>query len=107
RPQRPLQAAHQRLHAGPAGQCGCARGRCAVSRPVMKALAAATLSLLALSAGAQELLIRNATVHTGGAQGTLQGADVLVSGGTIRAVGTGLSAPADAQVIDAQGRPVT
>jgi len=78
-----------------------------VSRPVMKALAAATLSLLALSAGAQELLIRNATVHTGGAQGTLQGADVLVSGGTIRAVGTGLSAPADAQVIDAQGRPVT
>ncbi|MBF6025323.1 amidohydrolase family protein [Lysobacter niastensis] len=76
-------------------------------RPVLTRLAAATLSLLALGANAQELLIRNATVHTAGAQGTLQNADVLVSGGTIRAVGTGLSAPANAQVVDAQGRALT
>jgi len=65
------------------------------------------LLIASMSAGAQELLIRNATVHTATAQGTLKNADVLVSGGTIRAVGTGLSAPAGAQVIDAQGRPVT
>ncbi|WP_233264211.1 amidohydrolase family protein [Lysobacter panacisoli] len=60
-----------------------------------------------MTAGAQELLIRNATVHTATAQGTLKGADVLVSGGTIRAIGTGLAPPAGAQVIDAQGRPLT
>ena len=65
------------------------------------------LLLASMGASAQELLIRNATVHTATAQGTLKNADVLVSGGTIRAVGTGLSAPAGAQVIDAQGRPVT
>jgi hypothetical protein len=65
------------------------------------------LLLASMGAGAQELLIRNATVHTAGAQGTLKNADVLVSGGTVRAVGTGLSAPAGAQVVDAQGRPVT
>ena len=47
-------------------------------------------------AGAQDLLIRNATVHTAGAQGTLENADVLVRGGRIRAVGTGLAAPAGA-----------
>ncbi|MDR7133248.1 hypothetical protein J2X06_000432 [Lysobacter niastensis] len=71
------------------------------------ALAAATLSLVAMGAHAQEVLIRNATVHTATAQGSLQNADVLVSGGTIRAIGTGLAAPANAQVIDAQGRPLT
>ncbi|MFC3550483.1 amidohydrolase family protein [Lysobacter cavernae] len=58
-------------------------------------------------AHAQDVLIRNATVHTATARGTLHNADVLVSGGTVRAVGTGLSAPANAQVIDAQGRPLT
>ena len=48
-----------------------------MSRLAMKALAAATLSLLALGANAQDLLIRNAKVHTAGAQGTLEIADVL------------------------------
>lgn len=65
------------------------------------------LLFAAANASAQELLIRNATVHTASAQGTLKGADVLVSGGTIRAVGMGLSAPAGAQVVDAQGKSVT
>ena len=58
------------------------------------------------SAPGQAVLIRNATVHTAGARGTLQGADVLVKGGRIAAVGNGLSA-AGAQEIDAQGRPLT
>jgi len=72
-----------------------------------QSLAAAALSFVALSANAQDLLIRNATVHTAGPQGTLQGADVLVHDGVIAAVGTGLLAPAGAQVVDAQSRPLT
>ncbi|GAB3368733.1 amidohydrolase family protein [Lysobacter rhizosphaerae] len=73
----------------------------------LKALSAALLLALAAGANAQDVLIRNATVHTASAQGTLQNADVLVSNGVIRAVGKGLLATADAQVIDAQGRPLT
>lgn len=72
-----------------------------------KTLLTIGLGVASLNASAQELLIRNATVHTATAQGTLHNADVLVSGGTIRAVGNGLAAPAGAQVIDAQGRPLT
>jgi hypothetical protein len=54
----------------------------------------------------QALLIRNATVHTATARGTLQNADVLVKGGRIAAVGQGLAA-GDANTIDAQGKPLT
>ena len=79
-----------------------------MSRPAFtRSLLAAGLALATFGAAAQELLIRNATVHTAGAQGTLQHADVLVGGGKVRAVGTGLTAPAGVAVIDAQGRPLT
>lgn len=61
----------------------------------------------AAGAAAQDLLIRNATVHTAGPQGTLRGADVLVQGGVIRAVGPGLAAPAGVPVVEAQGKPLT
>src|SRR5690606_34524127 len=61
----------------------------------------------AAGAAAQDLLIRNATVHTAGPQGTLRGADVLVQGGVIRAVGSGLAAPAGVPVVEAQGKPLT
>ena len=57
--------------------------------------------------GGQALLIRNATVHTAGPQGTLEGSDVLVQGGTIRAIGKALAAPAGAQVVEADGKPLT
>lgn len=80
-----------------------------MSRPVRKraGLAAALLAaLLPLSAAAQDVLIRNATVHTAGERGTLRGADVLVQGGRIAAIGSGLQAGA-AQVVDAQGQPLT
>ena len=56
---------------------------------------------------AQDVLIRNAKVHTAGAQGTLQNADVLVQGGVIRAVGSNLQAPASAAVVEADGKPLT
>ena len=69
------------------------------------ALAAALFAACGI-ASAQDLLIRNATVHTAGARGTLQSADVLVKGGRIAAVGNGLAA-GNATVVDAQGRPLT
>jgi imidazolonepropionase-like amidohydrolase len=51
-------------------------------------------------------LIRNATVLTGtGAR--IDGGDVLIEGGRIRAVGTSLAAPAGAVVVDASRRWVT
>ena len=70
-------------------------------------LAGALLVALATNASAQELLIRNATVHTATSRGTLQGADVLVRGGRIAAVGPHLAAPAGVQTVDANRAPVT
>ena len=66
-------------------------------------------SLLAasLSATAQDLLIRHATVHTASAVGTLRDTDVWVRNGSIAAIGRGLLAPADVPSIDAAGRPLT
>jgi len=55
---------------------------------------------------AQDVLIRNAKVHTASAQGTLDAHDVLVREGRIAAIGRGLSAPGVEQV-DAAGRPLT
>ena len=52
------------------------------------------------------VLISGATVLTGTGQ-RLDGADVLLVDGRIRAVGTGLQAPADARRIDARGKWVT
>ena len=68
---------------------------------LVAALAAPTLVL------AQDVMIRNATVHTAGSKGTVRGADVLVQGGIIRAVGPGLLQPANIAVIDAGGKPLT
>lgn len=65
------------------------------------------LVLLSAPAMAQDVLIRNATVHTAGARGTLKNSDVLVQGGVIRAVGSGLAAPAGVAVVDAGGKPLT
>ena len=49
------------------------------------------------------LLIRNATILTV-THGTLEKGDILIKDGKIAAVGSGLKAPADAQVIDASGQ---
>jgi len=65
------------------------------------------LLLLATAASAQDLLVRNATVHTASARGSLQNTDVLVQGGMIRAVGPGLAAPPGVAVVEANGRPLT
>lgn len=71
------------------------------ARAVLCALAA-----LPLAATAQDLLIRNAKVHTVSDRGTLERADVLVRGGRIAAVGANLAA-GGATVVDANGRPLT
>ena len=55
---------------------------------------------------AAPVLFRNATVLDG-IGGRMDGADVLVSGGKIAAVGQGLDAPDGAQVIDATGKWLT
>jgi hypothetical protein len=64
------------------------------------------LGTLPAFAQAQDMLIRNATVHTVTERGTLERADVLVRSGRIAAVGTALAAPG-ATVVDAAGRPLT
>jgi len=69
-------------------------------------LLAAALAASPLAAPAQDLLIRNATVHTVTERGTLERADVLVRNGRISAVGTSLAA-AGVTVIEAGGRSLT
>jgi len=64
-------------------------------------------ALLSATAMADTVLIRNATVHTMGSQGTLENSDILVSGETIKEIGLKLIAPEGARVIEANGRPVT
>lgn len=54
----------------------------------------------------ETLLIQNATVWTLEGDGKIEGADVLVKGGKIAAVGKGLSADG-AKVIDAKGKHLT
>ena len=67
---------------------------------------ACVLAALPALASAQDLLIRNATVHTVTTRGTLERTDVLVRSGRIAAVGNGLAAPG-ATVVEANGRPLT
>jgi hypothetical protein len=70
-------------------------------------LIAAILTSLPAALPAQTLLIRNATVHTQASQGVLLNTDVLVLDGSIQEIGSELSAPADAQIIEAAGLPLT
>jgi len=63
--------------------------------------------VLSVPVAAQELLIRNATVHTQTSAGTLQASDVRIRGGRIVEIGTGLAAAAGGQVIEADGQALT
>ncbi|MFA5684697.1 MAG: amidohydrolase family protein [Lysobacteraceae bacterium] len=64
------------------------------------------LAAFAGLAGAQDVLIRNATVHTVSERGVLRDTDVLLRDGRIAAIGQGLSAEG-MQVVEARGRPLT
>jgi hypothetical protein len=81
--------------------------RIAVRRAGALGFALAAAALLAGNVAAQDVLIRNATVHTAGPQGTLRNADVLLRGERIAQVGSGLAAPAGASIVEAGGRPLT
>jgi imidazolonepropionase-like amidohydrolase len=65
------------------------------------------LHVTAAAYASTSVLIRDATVHTMTSAGTLEHTDILISDGRIAALGHGINAPADAEVIDAKGRPVT
>jgi imidazolonepropionase-like amidohydrolase len=62
---------------------------------------------VAVSQGGATVLIRDATVHTMTAAGTLEHTDILIRDGKISEIGHGLNAPANAEIIAAGGRPVT
>jgi imidazolonepropionase-like amidohydrolase len=53
------------------------------------------------------ILVKNATIWTSADAGRLEKADLLISEGKIKAVGTNLEAPSDTLVIDASGKHVT
>jgi len=80
--------------------------RC-IAFSLLRALAAAALALASVGAFAQDVLIRNARVHTVAAAGTLASHDVLVRNGRIAAIGRGLSAADGVAVVEANGRPLT
>lgn len=74
--------------------------------PVALAAAARPVGTASATA-ARPTLIRNARVHTLAADGVREGVDVLVENGRISAIGADLAAPSGAEIVDAQGRPVT
>ncbi len=78
-----------------------------MSRRLLGRLCLLAAAVAGVPAFAQDVLIRNATVHTAAAQGTLKNADVLIRNGVIQSVGTGLAAPAGVEVVDAGGKPLT
>lgn len=73
----------------------------------MKTLIASLLLACATTTVAQDILIRDATVHTVTSKGTLADTDVLIRNGKIHSVGSGLTAGDGATTIDAKGRALT
>lgn len=72
------------------------------------ALAVTALTLvLALPVKAEVIAIRHATAYTMGAKGKIENATILVEDGRIKAIGPDLAVPANANIIEAQGKVVT
>ena len=67
----------------------------------------AVLLVISAAAHAQTTAIVGARVHTVGPAGTIENATIVVENGTIRAVGSDVSAPAGARVINADGQVIT
>ena len=70
---------------------------------ISRSILGLALALCPLAAGAQDLLIKNATVLTV-TRGALPKGDILILGGIIREIGEGLAAPKGVRVVDAAGR---
>jgi imidazolonepropionase-like amidohydrolase len=58
-------------------------------------------------AAPDSVIIRNATVHTVTPAGVLEHTDIVIAAGNIAEIGQGLKTPAGAEVIEANGKPVT
>jgi len=68
----------------------------------------ASLAILSLSAQADTILIRGATVHTMAKDGVLENTDVFITDGKIERIGKNLSAPQDdVYVLEAGGKALT
>jgi hypothetical protein len=66
-----------------------------------------TFVSFALSAQADNILIKNAKVHTMTSDGTLASSDVLIEDGKVRKIGQNLNGPDGYQIIDANQRVLT
>ena len=73
----------------------------------LKIILVVLLAILTSAAQAQTIMIRGATVHTMGKDGTLENTDVFISGGKIRKIGKDLPVPQDIYVFNAGGKPLT
>lgn len=84
-----------------------------MKNPIMKSLPAlltAVALFLPITTGiasAETIAITNGKLHTMGPQGTIEHGTLLIEGSTIIAVGTDITIPEGARVIDAGGKPVT
>lgn len=74
---------------------------------MMKRLLLMASLFVSSQAWSETLFINDATVHTMGIRSTMQNTDILIRDGHIQSLGVDLTAPADATVIEAEGRPVT
>ena len=70
-------------------------------------LAASAIALAASPVAAQDVVITNATIVTGDGSEPVAGGTVVVRDGKVIAAGSGVSAPAGASAIDANGAYVT
>ncbi|HZO21364.1 MAG TPA: amidohydrolase family protein [Steroidobacteraceae bacterium] len=77
------------------------------ARNSLPAIVLALFPLTVAAAASSTVLIRNATVHTLGTPAVLEHTDLLIENGRIAGWGHDLKAPADAETIDAGGKPVT
>ena len=73
----------------------------------LRTILIASLVIFTMAAQAQTIMIRGATVHTMGKNGTLENTDVLISEGKIQKIGKDLPVPQDIYVFNAGGKPLT
>ena len=73
-----------------------------------KTLLIGCLATFSLAAGADAIMIRDASVHTMTGDGILENTDILIAGGKIQKIGKNLPVPQDdVDVFEAAGKPVT
>ena len=73
-----------------------------------KSLLVVSLATFSLTALADAVMIRGATVYTMGKDGILENTDVFISGGKIQKIGQDLPVPQDdVYVFEAEGKPLT